>query len=202
MKKLLIAFCLCFCCIGVSYAECSVKKPSVQLSFHKIEPQYYSKPAKDVQKACSAYVSYVPVGCTRYYISYEYNYKTSKGKGCKQITNVEMKLYYKKGDFYVYIDDRYPEGSCEYNAIKKHEDMHVKIDQTVRKKKMKKKLEECILKINEDKPKEQDLNTRVGQCAKEAFDWDENIRKNKNKELDFDEEKQPGALDKSCKWEK
>ena len=188
--------------MGVSNAECVVKKPFVQVSFHKTDPKYYSKPAKEVQEACSRYSSYVPVGCTGYSFNYKYSYKTSKQKECRQITKVNMKLYYKKGGFYVYIDDRYPEGSCEYIAIKKHEDMHVKIDQTVRKKKMKKKLEECILKINESKTNELDLKAAVGQCVKEIYDWDEGIRRKKNKELDANKETQPGGLGKHCKWKK
>ena len=137
MKKFLIAFCLCFLWCGVSNAACVGKTPLVTISVRKSMPKYYSKPSEEVQKACPV-ANYVPVGCTQGGYSFKYDYKISDKKECKQITSVKMQLYNEKGSSYVYIDDKYPKDSCEYDAIKKHENMHVKINQTVRKKKMKK----------------------------------------------------------------
>jgi len=176
-------------------ASCSMV-PVVQVSFKSSSPKYYSVPAQSVRDACIK-SDYVPVGCTHYKISYHYNYKTSNSKGCLGVNKIDMNLYYKEGDFYVYIEDKYPKGSCEYNAIKKHEDLHVKIDQTVDVKKIEALLKKCIIEINGRNMSGSVLGDAVKNCAQQAFDLDEGIRKENNRELDLDQTKQPN-LKQNC----
>lgn len=171
-------------------ASCHIN-PTVHVSFKNSNPKYYSMPAKSVQNSCIN-SDYVPIGCTYYWIVYDYNYKTKNVKGCFGINKINMKLYYK--DFYVYIDDRYPKGSCEYNAIKKHEDLHVKIDQTVNIKKIEDSLKKCVIEINKRNMSRSALSSAVKKCARQAFDLDERIRKEKNKKLDLDKTKQPNLV--------
>ena len=167
--------------------------PTVHVSFQKSNPKYYSMPAKSVQNLCHQSNS---IGCTHYDILYNCNY-TYNLEGCSGIDKIDMKIYYKKGGFYVYIDDRYPKGSCEYNAIKKHEDLHVKIDQTVDIKKIENSLKKCIMKINKRNMNRTALGKAAKKCAQNAFYLDEKIRKEKNKKLDLNKAKQPN-LSQNC----
>ncbi|MBR1778545.1 MAG: hypothetical protein IJ752_08210 [Alphaproteobacteria bacterium] len=118
--------------------------PRVQVSFQKSNPKYYGMPSKSVQDADSE-ADYKPVGCTRYTILYNYNYTTDK-KDASQVSDMDMRFSHK--ELYVYIDDRYPENSCEYNAIKKHEELHVKTDQIVEINKVENALKKCLSEIN------------------------------------------------------
>jgi len=179
----------------VVQASCHIN-PTVHVSFKSSNPKYYSMPAKKVQNLCTK-SDYIPIGCTHYWISYDYNYKTTNVKGCLGIDKIDMKLYYKENDFYVYIDDRYPKGSCEYNAIKKHEDLHVKIDQTVDIKRIEDSLRKCVIEINNHNMSSSALSNAAKKCAQQAFDLDEEIRKEKNKKLDLDKTKQPN-LAQNC----
>ena len=151
MKKLLstIIFINLMICAHISLLHASsIVSPQVDVYFQKSMPQYYSMPAEDVQNLCSE-SDYIPVGCTHYEISYHYDYDyVSDKKGAVQVSKFSMKFYYKKDNFYVYIDDKYPRNSCEYNAIKRHEDLHVKIDQTVEIKKVESELKKCLFEIN------------------------------------------------------
>ena len=201
MKKFLIAFCLCFLWCGVSNAACVGKTPLVTISVRKSMPKYYSKPSEEVQKACPV-ANYVPVGCTQGGYSFKYDYKISDKKECKQITSVKMQLYNEKGSSYVYIDDKYPKDSCEYDAIKKHENMHVKINQTVRKKKMKKMLETCLLELNKKGIDPNFAERAIEDCVRQAYDWNSNTNNEKNKKLDLNKDKQPPALGADCLWKK
>ena len=164
-------------------------------------PKYYSKPSEEVQKACPV-ANYVPVGCTQGGYSFKYDYKISDKKECKQITSVKMQLYNEKGSSYVYIDDKYPKDSCEYDAIKKHENMHVKINQTVRKKKMKKMLETCLLELNKKGIDPNFAERAIEDCVRQAYDWNSNTNNEKNKKLDLNKDKQPPALGADCLWKK
>ena len=164
--------------------------PQIKVSFQKSNPQYYSKPAKSIQNLCST-SNYIPVGCTYYLMSYHYDYKyVFDNKGFAQVSSIDMKFYYKENDFYVYIDDRYSKNSCEYNAIKKHEDLHVQIDQTVEINKVETALKECLYLINQKNMLQSTLEPNVKKCVQQAFDLDEEIRKNKNNELDADKTRQ------------
>ena len=100
-----------------------------------------------------------------------------------------MKFYYKDGDFYVYIDDKCPQGSCEYNAIKKHEKLHVKVDQTVEIEEVRAFLQKCISNINRQKAEKSALDETVKSCAQKEFDLDMQIRKKRNSDIDADKKK-------------
>lgn len=164
----------------------------ITVTLKQTQPKYYSVPAETVQNFCQD-AEYIPVGCTYYKMAYDftysYNYKASASRGHFRNIKIDMKFYY--DDFAVYIDDKYLKGSCEYNAIKKHENLHVKIDQKVEIGKVKEAIEECIIAIEENAVAKKEVDDAIKSCVKRAFDLDEEIRKNKNKELDADKSKQP-----------
>jgi len=163
---------------------------SVNVSYENSEPKYYSMPAKNVRELCKE-AEYEPLGCTHYNITYHYDYKTYGINERYRVTAVDMKFYYKYGDFYVYIDNRYPQDSCEYNAIKRHEEMHVKVDQTVEIEKVKASLKKCISDVNKQNLEKSALDDAAKSCVQEAFDLDMQIRKQRNIDIDADKNNHP-----------
>ncbi len=162
--------------------------PRINVWYENSEPEYYSMPAHKVRELCPK-TKYTPLGCTHYVITYKYTYKTKRINGEYEVTDVDMKFYYKSGDFYVYIVNKYPQGSCEYNAIKKHEELHVKVDQTVEIDLVKAYLKTCITGINHQRPFE--LDFAVQDCAHGAFEADMEVRRQRNKDIDADDNNHP-----------
>ncbi|MBO6282223.1 MAG: hypothetical protein J6N49_06835 [Alphaproteobacteria bacterium] len=186
-----IAFVHLWVIIYVFFAQAALSKElQVRVRYENSEPKYYGMPSENVRDLCSE-SEYVPLGCTHYNMTYHYDYKTYGINGQYQVTDINMKFYYKDGDFYVYIDDKYPQGSCEYNAIKKHEKLHVKVDQTVEIEKVRAFLQKCISNINRQKTEKSALDETVKSCVQKAFDLDMQIRKKRNIDIDADKNNHP-----------
>ena len=201
MSKLLLCI-TCMVLFMLSYISnlraALAKNYDINVSYQRVKPRYRSVPAETVQSFCSG-LEYIPVGCTYYEMAYDftysYNYKIAGLKGLFRDIHIDMKIYYK--DFSVYIDDRYQRNSCEYKEIKKHEDLHVKINQKVEVDRVKEELETCLSEIEARAVEKTKVDEAIKACVKTAFDLDEQIRQEKNQNLDEDKSKQPN-LSSNC----
>ena len=96
--------------------------------------------------------------------------------------------------------DDYPKGTCEYNAIKKHENFHIRALQNFPLKAIKTFLTKCIEK---EVAKKQIKNGEqiYTKCARETLDWMNRKRAEKDHEIDSYKKYHPFYFSK-CKWSK
>ena len=92
--------------------------------------EIYSKGSEAVYRSASIH----PVGLTHAvpHISQKAGVKvtkTSDGRYCAWLTEMRFDFGYKRLD--IYIDNKYPPGSCNYNVILDHERQHVQINRRV-----------------------------------------------------------------------
>jgi len=103
------------------------QKIKTQFSFvDLVPPVYYKKVShkKLVQETKQKTVLGVTIANLQRNIAFEIKSVPQDDILCVFISKVEFTLGYPKQD--VWIDNRYPSGSCEYNTILKHENQHVK----------------------------------------------------------------------------
>ena len=155
--------------------EMGCQKPTITVELSKSTPLYTSKPYPELVTLCQNHENIL--GCTvgKYICSHKVHLNQ---KGCKQL---DFKCH--PDDFHVYIVNDYPKETCEYNAIKKHENFHVRAYQNFSQKAIKAYLNKCV---DEEIEKKQ---IKTGEqiymkCAYKANIWMNSKIEEKNREID------------------
>lgn len=182
LVRIILFFCLVASCYPVaaqfkrdSYSKrAGCKKPTVNVSLEKGIPSYESKSHSELNQLCGRGNL---LGCTLSYYGCSYKVHFNK-EGCKQL---DFECY--PEEFSVYILDDYPEGTCEYNAIRKHENLHVSAIQNFPKKNVEDYLNQCI---NDEiqKKKIKDGEEIYFKCAEKTHNWMNRRKEEKNREID------------------
>ena len=184
VRIIIFSFFFIFLHISSLYAS----KYNIYMTVNKPEPIYQSVPAETVRFYC-AESEYIPAGCTHYETSYKYTYKYKLSNSKQSFTSIDIDVNFYYKDLTVYMDEKLDINSCEYNALKKHEELHIKTDLTVEEQKIKSSIIECIAKIEKGGIKIHTLDYSIKSCIQQAYDLDEKIRKDRNKAIDRDESK-------------
>ncbi|MBR1544550.1 MAG: hypothetical protein IJ638_01240 [Alphaproteobacteria bacterium] len=105
------------------------KEPVVSTNINYGSVRYKSVPKSDIMKFDKLKNPEATLGLTKADFSIKYDfgfekYKIDEGV-CTIISSINFSIGYK--DIDVLIEDKYEKGSCEYNAIKEHENGHVDI---------------------------------------------------------------------------
>lgn len=188
-KELFLATLLLFSVEVEAKNEGGCFKPTVSVVLDKGKPKYISKSPEELYSLCS----YSVLGCT--VSQYACSYKVRlNNEGCKQL---DFNCY--PVDFYVYIDDEYSTNSCEYNAIKTHENFHVDAIQNLSTKAVENYITRCI---NEEmKKKELKTGEAIYQkCANKAIGWMNRKKEEKNREIDSYKKYHPFYFSKCTGW--
>ena len=165
-------------------------KPTVSVVLKKEQPTYLSKPYNRLTSICG---SSRILGCTKADYTYSYEVVFNE-KGCKQLN-----FTYYPTNFYVYIDSKYHTGSCEYNAVKKHEDLHVSAIQNLSPKAIKQFLLKCI--DDEIQKKQLKSGEKIYEkCAQDTVNWLDLKKEEKNREIDSYKRYHPFYFSKCKNW--
>ena len=131
IKSLKIAGFLCFSYPVYANELCErfYKEPVVSTNINYGNVQYKSVPKSEIMKFEDFKNPEATLGLTRadFSIKYDFGFEKYKVDGgvCTILSNINFSIGYKAID--VLIEDKYEKGSCEYNAIKEHEDGHIDI---------------------------------------------------------------------------
>ena len=165
-------------------------KPTVSVVVDKGKPKYIPKSRKELSYLCH---SPSVMGCTVSQYACSYKIKLNN-EGCKQL---DFNCY--PVDFYVYIDNEYPVDSCEYNAIKKHENFHVSAIQNVSPTAIEKYITGCI--SEEMKKKKLKTGEEIYQkCSDKTIIWMNRKKEEKNSEIDSYRKYHPFHFSKCTEW--
>ena len=159
---------------NTSVRKSGCKKPTVTVSLKKGMPTYESKSHSELTRLCQ---NENLLGCTLSEYVCSYTVDLNK-KGCKQL---DFECY--PEGFKVYILNDYPKGTCEYNAIKKHENLHVSAIQNFPKESVETYLNQCI--DEEVKKKKAQTGEEIYfKCSRKTDGWMNRIKDEKNREID------------------
>ena len=192
LKKILF-FALILGCASVkavSAEERGCASPTVSVVLDKGKPRYSSHPYSELVSLC--HHSSI-LGCTVSEYGCSHKIRLNE-KGCKQL---DFNCY--PVDFQVYIDDEYPEGTCEYDAIKKHEKFHVNAIQNFSKKAVERYLTKCI----DEEVKKKKIKTGeeiYWKCAERTTVWMNRKKEEKNDEIDAYKKYHPFHFSKCTGW--
>ena len=130
-ESLKIAGFLCFSfpVFANELCETFYKEPTITTNIRYGNEVVESVPREEILKLNGLKNPRVTLGVTRSDFSIKYDfgferYRINEGV-CAILSNINFTIGYK--DIDILIDDKYLEGSCEYNAIKDHEEGHVDI---------------------------------------------------------------------------
>ena len=166
-------------------------KPTISVILDKGKPKYISKSRKELSYLCHHGSA---MGCTVSQYACSYKIKLNN-EGCKQL---DFNCY--PVDFYVYIDNEYPINSCEYNAIKQHENFHVDAIQNLSPKAVEKYISKCI--SEEMKKKKLKTGEEIYQkCSNKTIIWMNQKKEEKNNEIDSYKKYHPFYFSKCTEWE-
>ncbi len=170
--------------------EAGCFQPTVSVTLDKGKPKYISKSYKELVSLCR---NTSVLGCTisRYACAHKVRLN---GEGCKQL---DFNCY--PVDFNVYINNEYPVDSCEYKAIKKHENFHVDAIQNFSTKNVDKYITKCI----DEEMKKKKLKTGeeiYRRCANRTIVWMNRKKEEKNDEIDAYKKYHPFYFSKCTGW--
>lgn len=149
-------------------------KPTISVSLEKTVPTYTSKSHSELNSICRMQNV---LGCTESVYGCTQKIYLNE-KGCKQL---DFKCY--PEEFHVYIIDEYSKNSCEYKAIRRHENLHVSAIQNFPKESVEKYLTQCIdEEIKKKKIKTGELIYQ--KCARKVSTWLNRKIEEKNDEID------------------
>ena len=175
-----------------AYAKASeCYEPSVYVELKKLTPSYATKPHPELVKLCQGDKNVQ--GCTVAEYGCSYRIYLNK-KRCK-----ELKFECYPRNFKVYIVDDYPEGTCEYNAIRKHENLHVSAIQNFPKESVEKYLNQCIEEEIKKKQMRDGKEIYI-KCAEKTTSWINQKRDEKNRELDSYKKYDPYYFSNCTNW--
>ncbi|MBO7484283.1 MAG: hypothetical protein J6T55_04115 [Alphaproteobacteria bacterium] len=170
------------------------KNPTITVKLKKETPTYENKPYSELKQLCHPDEYSVVLGCTT--CAYACKQKIFLNeKGCKQL---DLECY--PTNFHVYIDKVYPKKSCEYEAVKKHENFHVSAIQNFPTKSIENYLMNCINKEIQKKVIKEGEKI-YSKCASQAITWMNLKREEKNTEIDSYKKYDPFFFSKCKNWQ-
>ena len=173
-KKVLYTLILGISVFPAFAKEVGCEKPTINVELSRLTPSYGSKSYPELVQMCGGKNV---LGCTLSKYGCEYQIKLNK-KGCKQLDFI---CY--PDDFQVYIVDDYPNGSCEYKAIRKHENFHVSAFQNFSPKAIEAYLTKCIDE-EVQKKKIKSGEQIYMKCSSKTQAWMNRRIQDKNREID------------------